>query len=197
MVCIRNLGPQALDTLTATITHMKGNHLAALGIHGDPNPLLIRLFLDEAAHFIRFHLKPLYHHITVIGDGLDMEMIRQCLEALDQETQERLEFDTHRTTDAAQRDPLHKQAFNQCLCVIRDEIWLKAFDKLATTAVALMILFAVVNVTIFLILGRLTPWTHVSNDHGFLLTSILLVDVFSVNSSMDSIGEHYMERTTS
>jgi hypothetical protein len=117
-VRIRNLGLQALGTLTATITYMKGNHLAALGIHGDPNPLLIRLFLDEAAHFIRFHLKPPYHHITVIGDGLDMEMIRQCLEALDQETQERLEFDTHRTTDAAQRDPLNKQAFNQCPCVI-------------------------------------------------------------------------------
>jgi hypothetical protein len=48
---------------------------------------------------------------------------------------------------------------------------LKAFDKLATTVVALMILFAVVDVAIVLVLGRLTPWTHISDDHRVLLTS--------------------------
>jgi len=42
--------------------------------------------VDKAAHFIRFHRKPLNHHVSVTGDKLDMEMIRQCLEALDQET---------------------------------------------------------------------------------------------------------------
>jgi hypothetical protein len=85
-VRIRNLGPQALGTLTGPITHMKGHHLTALGIHSDPNSLLIRLFLDEAAQFIRFHREPLYHHSTVPGDGLDIEMLRQSLEALHQET---------------------------------------------------------------------------------------------------------------
>jgi len=35
-------------------------------------------------------------------------------------------------------------------------------------------LFAVVNVAIFLILGRLTLGTHPADDHGFLLTSVLL-----------------------
>ena len=48
---------------------------------------------------------------------------------------------------------------------------LKAFDKLATTVMALMVLFAVVDVAIFLVLGRLTPWTYISDDHRFLLTS--------------------------
>ena len=55
---------------------------------------------------------------------------------------------------------------------------LKAFDKLATTVVALMVLFAVVDVAIFLILGRLTPWTHVSGNHRWLLTSAGMRSVF-------------------
>ena len=98
-------------------------------------------------------------------------MIRQGLKALDQKTQEPLEGDTHRTTDAAQRDPLHQQAFDETTLVLRDEVLLEALDELASTVVAVMILFAVVNVTIFLILGGLAPWTHVSDDHGLLLTS--------------------------
>jgi hypothetical protein len=101
-VCLRNFRPQAFGTLPAAISHVKGNHLAGLGVHRDPDPLSVGLLVDKAAHFIRFHRKPLHHHITVRGDRLDMEMIRQGLEALDQETQEPLECDTHRTTDAAQ-----------------------------------------------------------------------------------------------
>jgi hypothetical protein len=79
---------------------VKGNHLAALGVHGDPNPLLVGFLLHKAGHFIRFHLKLLHHHIVLTADGLDMQMIRQCLKALDQKTQEPLELDTHRTTNA-------------------------------------------------------------------------------------------------
>jgi hypothetical protein len=34
-----------------------------------------------------------------------------------------------------------------------------------------MVLFAIMNVTIFLVFRGLAPRTHVSNDHGWLLTS--------------------------
>jgi hypothetical protein len=34
-------------------------------------------------------------------------------------------------------------------------------------------LFAIMNVTIVRILGRLTSWTHVADNHGCLLTSNL------------------------
>ena len=34
-----------------------------------------------------------------------------------------------------------------------------------------MVLFAIVNVAIFLELGGLAPWTDVSDNHGVLLTS--------------------------
>jgi hypothetical protein len=99
---LRNLCPQSLGTLTATITHVKGNHLTCLGVHGEPNPLLVRLPLDEAGHFVGFHCKPLNHHIAVTAHRLDMQMIRQGLEALHQKAQEPLELDTHGATDAAQ-----------------------------------------------------------------------------------------------
>ena len=52
-----------------------------------------------------------------------------------------------------------------------DEVLLEALDKLASTVLALMVLFAVVNVTIFLVLGGLTLWADISDDHGLLLTS--------------------------
>jgi len=51
--------------------------------------------------FIGFHLKPLDQHIVCTGDGVDMQMIRQGLEALDQKSQEPLECDTYCTTDAS------------------------------------------------------------------------------------------------
>jgi hypothetical protein len=38
--------------------------------------------------------------------------------------------------------------------------------KLAPAYLALMILFAVVNMAVFLELWRSTPWTCVSDDHG-------------------------------
>jgi hypothetical protein len=107
-----------------------------------------------------------------------MEMIRQGLEALDQETQEPLECDTHRTTDAAQRDPLYQQVFDECSYVSRDEVLFEAVDKLTAAVMALMVLFAVVDVAIFLVLRRLTPWTHISDDHRLLLTSAGVGSVF-------------------
>jgi len=48
-------------------------------------------------------------------------------------------------------------------------------DELTPTVVAGMVLFAVMNVSIFLKLGRLTLWTHLSDDHDLLLTSAGLV----------------------
>jgi hypothetical protein len=43
----------------------------------------------------------LHNDVTVTGDGLDMEMIWQCLNALNQKTQEPLEFHPHCATNAA------------------------------------------------------------------------------------------------
>jgi len=105
-------------------------------------------------------------------------MIRQGLEALDQKTQEPLEGDAHRTTDAAQRNPLYEQAFDETTLVLRNKVLLAALDELASTTVAVMILFPVVNVPIFLVLRGLASRAYVSDDHGLLLTSTGLIRVF-------------------
>jgi hypothetical protein len=86
-VRVRDLGPQVLGTLVAAIADVKGNDLTGLGIHGDPDPLFVGLLLHKAGHFIGFHLQASQHDVTVPSDGLDVEMIRQGLEALDQKTQ--------------------------------------------------------------------------------------------------------------
>jgi hypothetical protein len=58
-----------------------------------------------------------------------------------------------------------------------------------------MVLFAAVNVTIFLVRGGLTPRADVSDDHGLLLTSAGWVSVL-VNKSTEPSGQHYMDITT-
>jgi hypothetical protein len=100
-----------------------------------------------------------------------METIRQGLAALDQKTQEPLESDTYRATNITQGNSFHKQTFDEALLVSRDEVLLAALDKQASTIMAVMVLFAVMNVTVFLKLGGLAPWTDVSDHHGELLTS--------------------------
>jgi hypothetical protein len=87
---------------------VKGDHLARLGIHGDPNPLLVFLLLHKALHFVGFHLKTLNHDILGTTDRFDVEMIRQRLKTLDQKAHQPLECDTYSATDAAQRYPLHQ-----------------------------------------------------------------------------------------
>jgi hypothetical protein len=70
-----------------------------------------------------------------------------------------------------ERETFEQQAFDETTLVLRDEVLIAALDELASAVVAMMVLFAVVNVTIFLVFGGLAPRTHVSNDHGVLLTS--------------------------
>jgi hypothetical protein len=73
---------------------------------------------------------------------------------------------------------------------------LAALDELAAAVVAMMVLFAVVNVTIFLVLGGLASRTYVSNNHSVLLTSIEWIRVFGSTVPQKSGGEHYMDITT-
>src|SRR5262245_48241577 len=122
-------------------------------------------------------------------------MIRQGLEALGEKTQEPLESDAYRTTDAAQRETFQQQAFDERRLVLRDEVLFKTVDKLPSAVVTVMILFAIVNMAIFLKLGGLAPWTDVSDDHGVLLTSAD-EDAFLVNHSTPASDQHYMECTT-
>ena len=56
-------------------------------------------------------------------------------------------------TPTSQRYPLHQQTFDQRSRVIRDEVLFEAVDKLTAAVVALMVLFAIADVAIFLVRG--------------------------------------------
>jgi hypothetical protein len=59
----RDLGPQLFGTVTTAISDVKGDDLAGPGIHGDPDPLLVRLLLHKAPHLIGFGFQLPNHHI--------------------------------------------------------------------------------------------------------------------------------------
>ena len=50
----RDLGPQRLSTFPTAIPRVEGNHLTGLGIHGDPDPLLVGSLSYEAPHLVGF-----------------------------------------------------------------------------------------------------------------------------------------------
>jgi hypothetical protein len=122
-------------------------------------------------------------------------LIRECLATLDEQPHHPLEFDTHCTTNATQCNPFHQQAFDARTFVLRDEGWLETLDKLASSIMAVMVLFAIMNVTIFLLPGCLAPWPHLANAHRWLLTAVPCVSV-SVNRNTALLHEQYMNSTT-
>jgi hypothetical protein len=132
---------------------MKGDHLAAPGVHGKPHPLLMPLLLHAARPCIRLPLQPLPHHGAVTGNGVGVEMSRQGLGALDQQTQEPLQSNPNGATYAPPRKPRKQQAVHQRPCGMRDEVGRAACDTLPSTVGAMLRLFAVMHMTIFLICG--------------------------------------------
>ena len=135
------------------IADVKGNDLARLGVHGEPNPLFVRVLLHEAAHFIGFHLQALEHDVRMACDRLDMQMVRQGLKTVGDETQEPLESHSNGTANAPQGEPFEQQTLDQRLGLIRDEVLLRALHKLARARLALMILFAIMSTAILLEAG--------------------------------------------
>lgn len=95
----RNLRPQLLGTLAATIADVKRNDLTGFGVHRQPYPLLVRLLLHEASHLVGFDFEALDDHILVARDRLDMHMVRQGLKTVDHKAQQPFESRLHRTAN--------------------------------------------------------------------------------------------------
>jgi hypothetical protein len=64
------------------------------------------------------------------------------------------------------RETLAQQVLNQCVLLGRNDAVFGAGHKLASACRALMILFAAVNMAVFLELCRSTRWTRVADNHG-------------------------------
>jgi hypothetical protein len=171
----RDLSLQRLSALPPTIPHVEGNNLAGFGVHGNPDPWLVGSLPYGAPHLVGFSL---------VNDDLGrsyrlpyMQAIGTRHKAFHHEVQQPRERDTYRTTDPARRDALAQQVFNQRAPLVRNDVVVKAGHMLASTCVALMILFAGVRMAIPLVLARLTLWAGISYDHSWLLTSAVLVTI--------------------
>jgi len=76
------------------------------------------------------------------------------------------ETDSYGPTDTAQGDALAQQAFNQRALPRRNAPLGGLSDKLSWTRLALMILFPIMSMAIFLELSGSTRRADVSNAHG-------------------------------
>jgi hypothetical protein len=130
---------------------MKGNNLAGDRIHRNPDPLLVGLLLDEAPHLIGFRFETGEEHGCWLGWELDMEVLGTDRKAFHHKVQEPRETDTYGTADPAERDALPQQVFYPRAPLIRNEAVVGRGTKLAFARFALMILFSMAGVTIFLV----------------------------------------------
>jgi hypothetical protein len=93
-------------------------------------------------------------------------VIRTGRKALHHKVHEPRETDTYSPTDPAQGNALAQQMLNQRALLVSNEALFGVGHKLASTGLALMILFAGVNMAIFLELCRPTLWARISDNHS-------------------------------
>jgi hypothetical protein len=77
-----------------------------------------------------------------------------------------------------QGDFLQQETGDQSALVLVNETDVGVHDELPATGLAAMILFASVDMAIFLELRGCTGWTHFSCNQSFLLTSLVLASGF-------------------
>src|SRR5690242_13126082 len=70
----RDFVPQLARAFAAAITDLKSKDLAAAGIQGQPQPLLIGLFTDKTAEFVRFNLHGMDQEWIAALRGLYVKM---------------------------------------------------------------------------------------------------------------------------
>jgi hypothetical protein len=97
-----NVGPQFLRAVTTAISHVKSKALTRLGIHGDLEPLLVRLLRHKAPHFIVFRFHAGHHDLCGPRWELRMEVIRTGRKAFHHKVQEPRQTDAHRTAHTTQ-----------------------------------------------------------------------------------------------
>lgn len=99
----RNVSPQLPGAFATAIPDVKANDLAALGVHRQPYPLLVRLLLHETRHFVGFHLKTLDHDVRSARDRHDIQMIGQRLKLGNDKLQQPFESHPRRPANRGKR----------------------------------------------------------------------------------------------
>jgi hypothetical protein len=162
----RNIGLEFLAALVATISHMKRNALAGGRIHGDPDPLFVRLLLYKAPHLISFGFQTGQEHRWGLCWELHMQVIRARRKAFDHKVQEPRETDAHGTADPTEGDTLAQQVFDLHALLMGNALVNSISRKLAAARFTLMILLPVTGMAVFLVPGRSPCWARISDNHG-------------------------------
>jgi hypothetical protein len=100
--------------MAAAIPNMKSKDLTAPGVQGQPQPLLIGLFANKTAEFVRLNLQ------VAVLRGLYVKVRGRCRVALDQKAHQPRHAHADRTADAAQGEPFLEQSFDQRPALGRD-----------------------------------------------------------------------------
>jgi hypothetical protein len=103
-ICRRDIGPQLGCTFATPIANMEGHVLARGGVHRQPQPLLIRLLLDNATHFVRLNVRSLVDHRIWRGDGPYMQMVWQGGKACAHKVHKPPNAHTHHTANPVEAD---------------------------------------------------------------------------------------------
>jgi hypothetical protein len=96
-----------------------------------------------------------------------MSVIGTGRKALHHKVQEPCETNTDSTADPQQRDTLAQQVFNQRALLMRNATVRGISHKLASACLAVIVLFGIVGMAIFLKPCRSTRWAHISDAHGY------------------------------
>jgi hypothetical protein len=139
---------------------------------------LFRLLLDKAAHFVRLNVQSLYDHRMWRGSGLYIQMVGQCRKAGAYKVHEPPDAHTHNTANPVEGEFLAQQAFHQGTILSRHETLSREENKLATTGLTLVVLFAVMDMPIFLELLGSTCWTCLSHEDHCVQASLIFVGDF-------------------
>jgi hypothetical protein len=162
----RDIGPELLATLATPIPHVESYDLTRLGIHRDPDPLLVGFLLHKAPHLIGFRFQAGYHHLSWLGGELGMQVIGTSREAFHEKVQEPRETDAPGTADPTEGEALAQQLFDPPALLGCHAPVEGIRGTLAAARFTLMVLFSMAGMAILLVSVRSTGGTRLSDDHG-------------------------------
>jgi hypothetical protein len=162
-----SLSPNCRALWRLLFTDTKSKDLTASGVQGQPQPLLMGFFADEAAEFVRFNLQGRDPEWFVALWGVYVKMRGRRRVALDSETPSATSC-SHRPHGRCRSR--ESRSLSSRLTSARHSAETKALrklsDNLAATSFASMVLFTVVEVTVLLVVPRAAPRSSVSYDHA-------------------------------
>ena len=139
---------------------MESKDLATPGVQGQPQPLLIGLFADKTAEFVRLNLQ------VAVPRGLYVKVRGRRRVALDSETPSAMSCSRRpHGRCRAGREPFLEQSLDQRPALGGDPALRKLPDTLAATGFAPVVLLTVVDVAVLLVVRRTAPRANVSYDH--------------------------------